>query len=561
MPILEPQVAAELTAALEARRLRGRLPAEAEYKAQLARFREKFGPAVLGSLHGKDLLHYMLRRGSNESLYYWLEYKHDAEFSARALFGSIKGGSAFKFGLFQRDTGQWVTGGRGEEELTPVRAAELCEKQRDQLLKCVALLDDLPERADDDAYDRLQTGIKKAASDVYKLAWAHKYLSLLFPEKLDDLHNHDWQRYHLIKLLQLPPERKGLYASAGRYVAIAAELGWPLLYLTAACNERHGKPVKYWRVGTRIGGRLPGNHLIWQAMLRGEFAAIGWADVGDLSELRDKKDARKVLREELAKTYYPDDPRTASRKAGEVLQFLTKIKEHHVIVAADGERVKGIGVVEGDYYFDESDPADAPNRLPVRWVPFDDWKLPTFEGKQTTVYRIGKDERNLVAIERQLLNLPTESKSERAVRKQAHKLDVKGEFDAENEADGRERVEKSIAVRRGQPRFRADLLAAYDGKCAITGCDAEPALEAAHIRPYMGAHSHHLTNGLLLRADLHTLFDLGQLRIDPETRRVTLSECLHGTQYADLEGVRLREPMFPSARPSQKALRKHFGKA
>ncbi len=394
---------------------------------------------------------------------------------------------------------------------------------------------------------------------MYKLAWAHKYLSLLFPDKLDDLHNELWQRYHLIKLLQLPPKRKGLYASAGRYVAIANELGWPLLYLTAACNERHGKPVKYWRVGTRIGGRYPGNHLIWPAMLEGGYAAIGWADVGDLTEIRERKDAREVLRERLASTYYADDPRTASRKAGEVHQFLTNIKERDVVVAADGERVKGIGVVEGEYYFDESDPADAPNRLPVRWVPLDDWKLPTFEGKQTTVYRIGKDERNLVAIERQLLKLPTETKSERAVRRQARKLEVQGEFDNENDTDGRERVEKSIAVRRGQPRFRAELIAAYDCKCAITGCDAEAALEAAHIRPYMGAHSHHVTNGLLLRADLHTLFDLGHLKIDPETSRVVLSPQLRGTHYEPLEGALLREPIDPAARPSLNALRKRFG--
>jgi len=182
-----------------------------------------------------------------------------------------------------------------------------------------------------------------------------------------------------------------------------------------------------------------------------------------------------------------------------------------VIIAADGERVKGIGVVEGEYCFDESEPADAPNRLPVRWVPFDDWKLPTSEGKQTTVYKIGKDERNLVAIERQLLKLPTEATSERAVRKQARKLDIQGQFDTDNEADARDRVEKSIAVRRGQPRFREDLLAAYEGKCAITGCDAVAALEAAHITPYKGDHSHHVTNGLLLRADLHTLVRPGAL--------------------------------------------------
>lgn len=558
MPILEPRVAGELAAALQARRIAGRLLSPPELAGQLARFRERFGPQVLNGLQGNDLLHFMHGRGNHDSLTYWLEYKDDNELRAR-YFGSIKGGSGHKFGLLQRKSGQWVAGGSREEtKLTEAKAVTVAETQRDQLLAGVELLNHLPVEADDDAYAELQRSMKRTAPDLYRLAWAHKYLSLLFPDKLDDLHSIQWQRHHLIKLLQLPPDAKGLYVSSGRFVAIAREQDWPLTYLTAACNERHGKPVKYWRVGTRLG--YPDGERLWPAMLNGGYAAIGWPDLGDLSELREQKDASDTIRELLLETH-ERNPGVATKKANEIHKFLAKIAEGHVIIAGDGARVLGIGVVEGAYYHDESDPAGAPHRLPVRWVPCEDWKLPEPEGLQTTVRRIGKHEGNLVAIERQLLKLPTETKSERAVRKQARKLDVQGEFDDENEADGRERLDKSIAVRRGQPRFRADLIAAYDGKCAITGCDAVEALEAAHILPYMGAHSHHCKNGLLLRADLHTLFDLGHLQIDPDTCCVMLGPRLRGTQYEALEGLRVREPVTRAARPSPKALRKRFRRA
>ena len=83
-----------------------------------------------------------------------------------------------------------------------------------------------------------------------------------------------------------------------------------------------------------------------------------------------------------------------------------------------------------------------------------------------------------------------------------------------NHEDGRSRTIATVVRRRGQPEFRRALIEAYGGRCAISECDAEAALEACHIRPYMGPKTNALSNGLLLRADLHTLFDLGLLAID-----------------------------------------------
>ena len=80
--------------------------------------------------------------------------------------------------------------------------------------------------------------------------------------------------------------------------------------------------------------------------------------------------------------------------------------------------------------------------------------------------------------------------------------------------DGRERAIGAIVRRRGQPAFRRALLEAYHERCAVTGCDAPEALEAAHVVPYRGVATNHPANGLLLRADLHALFDLGLIAVD-----------------------------------------------
>lgn len=116
-------------------------------------------------------------------------------------------------------------------------------------------------------------------------------------------------------------------------------------------------------------------------------------------------------------------------------------------------------------------------------------------------------------------------------------------FDASSVVD-RERVLAQIVRRRGQQEFREKLLEAYGRRCAITGCDAIEALEAAHIVPYLGPETNHVQNGLLLRSDIHTLSDLGLLAIAPESITVVIAASLAATSYAELAGVRLREPVI-----------------
>jgi putative restriction endonuclease len=124
--------------------------------------------------------------------------------------------------------------------------------------------------------------------------------------------------------------------------------------------------------------------------------------------------------------------------------------------------------------------------------------------------------------------------------------------------DARRRVPRQITQRRRRAEFRSALIRASGGRCAISRCDAIEALEAAHIRPYRGPDSNVVSNGLPLRSDIHTLYDLDLIAIDPDTREVALSPRLYGTQYASLAGVKLLDPQQDSQRPNQKVLQSRW---
>lgn len=144
------------------------------------------------------------------------------------------------------------------------------------------------------------------------------------------------------------------------------------------------------------------------------------------------------------------------------------------------------------------------------------------------------------------------------IREIARRLEEAGKFEPSDQSDERERKLAQIALRRGRDAFRRALLRAYEGKCAVTRCDAAPALEAAHILPYRGKKSDSTANGLLLRSDIHTLFDLDLIGIRPRGRRVVLAESLLGTSYESLAGKELWTPIDPAKQPNVRALAKRW---
>ncbi len=134
-------------------------------------------------------------------------------------------------------------------------------------------------------------------------------------------------------------------------------------------------------------------------------------------------------------------------------------------------------------------------------------------------------------------------------------LEESGEYDFSSRPEARRKMAGAIALRRGQPKFRRQLLKAYGNRCAITGYNVEEALEACHIKTYPGQDMNRVSNGLLLRADIHTLFDHELIGIDPETGTVLIGHQLRGTEYAELEGRVAQLPDDPKLQPNAEALR------
>lgn len=118
-----------------------------------------------------------------------------------------------------------------------------------------------------------------------------------------------------------------------------------------------------------------------------------------------------------------------------------------------------------------------------------------------------------------------------------------------------------IRPRLGQGAFRVLVTDTYNRRCAITQERTLPALEAAHIRPYGDGGEHEARNGLLLRRDIHSLFDAGYVTVTPDLRfevsRHIKEEFDNGRHYYELHGKPIFAPDDILRRPDADALRWH----
>lgn len=120
---------------------------------------------------------------------------------------------------------------------------------------------------------------------------------------------------------------------------------------------------------------------------------------------------------------------------------------------------------------------------------------------------------------------------------------------------------RTVLPRLGQGAFRVDVTEAYGRSCAMTDEHSLPVLDAAHIRPYASEGPHATNNGLLLRADLHRLFDRGYITVSPDlTIQVSprlKEDYANGKTYYPLHGRKLRAPPVKLDHPSADFLRWH----
>jgi len=123
------------------------------------------------------------------------------------------------------------------------------------------------------------------------------------------------------------------------------------------------------------------------------------------------------------------------------------------------------------------------------------------------------------------------------------------------------KIADNLRANSGQGAFRVLVTDIYNRRCAITHERTLPALEAAHIRPYGDGGAHEAQNGLLLRRDIHSLFDAGYVTVTPDLRfevsRRIKEEFDNGRHYYELHGHKIDAPSDVGRRPDTKALNWH----
>lgn len=118
-----------------------------------------------------------------------------------------------------------------------------------------------------------------------------------------------------------------------------------------------------------------------------------------------------------------------------------------------------------------------------------------------------------------------------------------------------------VAPRLGQGTFRMAVVSAYQGACAVTREHSLPVLDAVHIRPFADGGQHSLSNGLLLRADVHRLYDKGYVTVtgdyDFKVSQRLVDDYHNGREYLRFEGSRILLPQSTAERPDRELLDWH----
>jgi putative restriction endonuclease len=216
-------------------------------------------------------------------------------------------------------------------------------------------------------------------------------------------------------------------------------------------------------------------------------------------------------------------------------EFRAKIQELKKVPPSLDDYVIGCILLEQPFFFSEND-----------WIPSPpEFKLNTVQGR-TFDLRSTAGKSLWSAVEHRLA-LPTYSKQ----------LSVS----AVAAPQSRYGAPTSVAPRLGQGSFRVMVTDAYGRRCAASGERTLPVLEAAHIRPFSLEGEHRVDNGLLLRSDLHTLYDRGYLTVTPDYRievsRRIREEFENGRDYYAFQGKPIRLPESEEDRPNPSSLEWH----
>ena len=269
----------------------------------------------------------------------------------------------------------------------------------------------------------------------------------------------------------------------------------------------------------------------WEKCRVGGYICVGWDQVGDLMKYDSIDELKPVFGQRCS--YSP------SWKANELWK-LRELQPGDKIIANNGlTKVVGVGTVvrPGYVWMPSRKKQGCCHTVRVHWD------------------RTSWGGRDWIAVRRQPWNNTVAPVSRELFERVSGTEMPKGSVITDKATrEQRKMLMRLVSQRQGQPKFRKGLLEAYGARCAISRCGVEVALEAAHIDPKRTAVR---CNGLLLRSDLHLLFDMGLLAIDPAFR-VHVKPALKASEYWELHKKKIRLPRVAEWQPRRQLLEDRY---
>lgn len=345
-------------------------------------FKEKFSPQILASLDDNDVLNYIFLTadGNNDSLCYYLEFDPDI----KRIFGSISGGSSFKFGLFQRqEDKKWTTGApKAPQILSGEDALNMGKSIRDKIVKSCELIQSRSFSSVKD-YEVLDDDLNKILGKFASYAWIQKYFNMIFPDKFIGWYVDDWQKHMLYGFGILPSDK--YYGRNGQLALIRKKTPYLSPNFQDICYAMFGDVKHFYRLGSSDDENNYSDE--WR---KEGVVAVGWKNIGDLIEyMKNGSIDKDKLTDALVNYYYSNDKKTASRKAGEIKTFY-ETSSSSIITVMDGVHLISFVDQLSPYFYDAGN--NMAHRKRGNWYSAfnSSDKLPEDEGLRTTCYEIKK---------------------------------------------------------------------------------------------------------------------------------------------------------------------------
>ncbi len=346
-------------------------------------FINNFGIASISTLSGKELLTKLFYSDveNKDNLCYTLEFHP----KMREIFGSIAGGSAFKFGLFYHKKNRcWTAGSSAKpQKLTEEEAIAVAESIRDALVDGAKLIEAHKDVDTVEGYEHLYAKLQTIQG--IDSVWMLKYYQMLFPDVFSVFYGKDIQ-IEVLRFLKEEPNiapivRMGQIAMFVRKCGISSPVFGKILYETYfalnpinseeeesvdALADTKEEAVRYWLYAPGEGS------VLWEEFYQKGIMAIGWDYIGDLSLFESKSDMKQKMKA------LHDPNLTYMNAAHATWQFAKEMKVGDVVFVKKGRnQIIGRGVVASAYEFDSTVKGEYKNIRYVNWTHKGEWTHPS----------------------------------------------------------------------------------------------------------------------------------------------------------------------------------------